>query len=429
MCDVEKKLGELCVARREVVSIVFAGHVDAGKSTIGGQVLNALGLIDKRTLEKYREQARERNRESWYLSWALDTDESERERGKTAEVGRAYFFLKSKKVVLLDAPGHSMYVSDMIVGANQADIAVLVVSARKSEFEAGFEKDGQTREHIYLCRAGGIRKMIVLVNKMDDVGWAEERFEHIKTRLKTFLQRVYGPQEIFYVPVSGTGGENILARNEKCAWYAGETFLGLLERICVARDVDAPFSFSVTEKIKNLGVTTFEGKVLAGTLRCAAVGVLPRGIETAIVAIFDEEDAEIAEAVAGDFVKVKLRECYDQIEEGDLFMEPKCTGFSVSDEFSCALTILDTHNIVGVGYKCVIHIGVSKKECKITAIAAVVDGKVIKKRFAKKGEKVLARVQVETPIVLADGGAMDMFALRNENLTIALGVVKKVIKK
>lgn len=428
----ETGLGELSLGRKDVVSIVFVGHVDAGKSTIGGQVLNKLGLIDKRTLEKYRVQAREKNRESWYLSWALDTDEGERERGKTTEVGRAYFHLPSKKVVLLDAPGHSMYVSDMINGANQADIAVLVVSARSSEFEAGFEKDGQTREHVYLCRAGGIKKMVVLVNKMDEVGWDEERFSHIEKKLRAFLHRIYNTQEVTYIPVSGIGGENILERHGACAWYTGETFLGFLDKVCIERRRDAPFSFTVVDKVRAMGVIVYEGKVETGRLRPCSVVVLPRGIETAIAGIYDEEDVEIGDAAAGDFVRIKLKESYEQIEEGDVIMEPACTGFVVADEFSCVLTVLETPSIVCTGYRCVLHLRMNRRECKITSIAAMVDKKIVRRRFARRGERVLARIKVDVPIVLTSGGEgggpADMFALRTESVTVGLGIVKKVAK-
>lgn len=431
-CDLDADLERLSLRRRDVISIVFVGHVDAGKSTIGGQVLNKLGLIDKRTLEKYRAQAREKNRESWYLSWALDTDEGERERGKTAEVGRAYFYLPSKKVILLDAPGHSMYVSDMINGANQADIAVLVVSARRNEFEAGFEKDGQTREHVYLSRAGGIKKMIVLVNKMDEADWDEERFNYIQNKLKAFLHRIYSMQEVVYIPVSGISGENILEKHGACTWYTGETFLGFLDKVNVVRQVDTLFSFTVVDKVRAMGVIVYEGKVETGRLKSSGVVVLPRGIETAIAGIYDQEDVEIDEAATGDFVRIKLKENYEQIEEGDVIMEAGCTGFVVSDEFVCALTILETPSIICAGYRCVLHLRMNQKECKIMSIAAMVDKKIVRRRFARRGEKVLVKIKVDAPIVLTNweesGTPADMFALRTENITVGLGVVKKIAK-
>ncbi len=153
---------------REHLNVVNIGHVDAGKSTLCGSILVATGMVDKRTIEKYEKEAKERNRESWYLAYIMDTNEEERQRGKTVEVGTANFATEKKRFTILDAPGHKNYVPAMIAGASHADVGVLVISSRKGEFESGFEKQGQTREHAMLAFTIGIRKLIVAINKLDD---------------------------------------------------------------------------------------------------------------------------------------------------------------------------------------------------------------------------------------------------------------------
>ena len=136
-------------------------------------------MVDKRTLEKYEKEAKEKNRETWYLSWCMDTNQEERDKGKTVEVGRAYFETEKKHFTILDAPGHKSFVPNMIGGASQADLAVLVISARKGEFETGFERGGQTREHAMLVKTAGVKHLVILINKMDDptVQWSKERCE------------------------------------------------------------------------------------------------------------------------------------------------------------------------------------------------------------------------------------------------------------
>jgi len=163
---------------KEHVNVVFIGHVDAGKSTLGGNILFLTGMVDERTMEKYEKEAKEAGRESWYLSWALDTSKEERNKGKTVEVGRARFETEKRRYTILDAPGHKSYVPNMISGAAQADVGVLVISARKGEFETGFDKGGQTREHAVLAKMQGINKLVVVINKMDDptVEWSKERY-------------------------------------------------------------------------------------------------------------------------------------------------------------------------------------------------------------------------------------------------------------
>jgi peptide chain release factor subunit 3 len=159
------------------MNIIFTGHVDAGKSTMGGQLLYLTGAVDKRTMQKYEQEAKAAGKDTWYLSWALDSGKEERAQGKTVEVGRAYFETEKRRYTILDAPGHKTFVPSMITGAAQADIAMLVLSARKGEFETGFDRDGQTREHAVLIKNNGISKLVILINKMDDptVNWAQER--------------------------------------------------------------------------------------------------------------------------------------------------------------------------------------------------------------------------------------------------------------
>jgi len=195
---------------REPVSMVFIGHVDAGKSTICGNLMYMAGIIDDRTIAKFKEEAKAKGRDSWWLAYVMDISDDEKAKGKTVEVGRAHFDTKSKKYTIFDAPGHKNYVPNMIMGASVADVGCLVISARKGEFEAGFEKDGQTREHAQLAKSLGIQRLIVLVNKMDDCNWSKTRYDEIYTSLRPFLNQTgYTDSEIKWIPVAGISGANL----------------------------------------------------------------------------------------------------------------------------------------------------------------------------------------------------------------------------
>lgn len=212
-------------AVKEHLNIVFIGHVDAGKSTMAGNILFLSGMVDKRTMEKIEREAKAAGRETWYLSWALDSTPQERSQGKTVEVGRAYFETPARRYTILDAPGHKTYVPSMISGAAQADVAVLVISARKGEFETGFEKGGQTREHIMLVKTAGVNKLIVVINKMDDptVVWEKARYDEIKDKLTPFVRGAGFSlkTDVLWMPVSGYTGANVKDKVAKsvCNWW------------------------------------------------------------------------------------------------------------------------------------------------------------------------------------------------------------------
>jgi len=174
------------------VNIMFIGHVDAGKSTISGNILYLTGMVDERLIEKFKREAIQKGRDSWFLAYIMDSFDEEKDKGKTVEVGRAHFETEKKRYTLLDAPGHQAYVPNMIIAAAQADAGILVISARQQEFERGFDRGGQTREHVLIAKTLNVGRLLVIVNKMDEptVQWSEDRFNEIKKILDTHLKKL-----------------------------------------------------------------------------------------------------------------------------------------------------------------------------------------------------------------------------------------------
>uniref|UniRef100_A0A915L2T3 Tr-type G domain-containing protein n=1 Tax=Romanomermis culicivorax TaxID=13658 RepID=A0A915L2T3_ROMCU len=282
--------------KKEHVNVIFIGHVDAGKSTIGGQLMYVTGQVDKRTLEKYEREAKEMNRESWYLSWALDTNVEEREKGKTVQVGRASFETDRKHFTILDAPGHKSFVPNMIGGASQADLAVLVISARKGEFEAGLDRGGQTREHAMLVKTAGVRHLIVLINKMDDstVNWDKKRFDEAKDKLLPVLKKVgfVENKDLYFMPCSG---------------FTGPPFIEYLDNLPpLSRAREGAVRVVLSDKYNDMG-TVVMGKVESGVVtRGQNLLLMPNKTLVQALQLWSDDD-ETDEIGPGENVKIKLK--------------------------------------------------------------------------------------------------------------------------
>merc|ERR1740124_2156678 len=298
--------------QREHLNLVFIGHVDAGKSTFCGQILFRTGQVDARTIEKYEKEAKEKNRESWFLAFIMDTNEEERAKGKTVEVGRAHFESVTKRYTILDAPGHKNYVPNMIAGACQADVGVLVISARKGEFETGFDRGGQTREHALLAKTLGVRILVVAINKMDDptVDFSKERFDECVEKLTPFLKTCgYNiKKDVIFLPLSALTATNVLEKSDKLPWYEGPTFIEALDTLpAVERNKDSPLRLPILSKYKDMG-TTIEGKVEQGSVKPGdKLWVMPNRVPVEVLNVWLDQD-EVSYLVGGENARIKLKD-------------------------------------------------------------------------------------------------------------------------
>eukprot|EP00753_Platysulcus_tardus_P003569 PLAT12468.27.p1 GENE.PLAT12468.27~~PLAT12468.27.p1 ORF type:complete len:586 (+),score=309.92 PLAT12468.27:886-2643(+) len=423
---------------REHLNLVLIGHVDAGKSTMSGQILYMSGCVDKRTVEKFEREAKERNRESWFLAYIMDTNEEERAKGKTVEVGHAHFETDTRRFTVLDAPGHKDYVPNMISGAAQADVGILVISARRGEFEAGFDREGQTREHALLARTLGVRQLIVAVNKMDEssVLWAEARFTQIKDALAPFLRSIgLKSKDIFFVPVSAITGENMMERLEAgvADWYEGPSLFELLNTVRVpGRDPAATLRVPVLTSYGDRG-TVAMGKVETGVLRVDdRVTIVPGHTDAVVTSILIEEKA-VATAKPGENVTVKLKGCPLEYVSKGFMICPRDDPAPVVDTFLAQIVLvklLDHRPLFSAGYNCVLHTHTATEECTIAKLVAEVDrkGTVLRKKpgFVKAQKIVHARIELARSVTVETFKArpqLGRFTLRDEGKTIAIGRV------
>lgn len=391
---------------KEHVNIIFIGHVDAGKSTLGGSILYATGMVDQRTLDKYKRDAKELGRETWYLSWALDLTPEEREKGKTVEVGRGFFETEKRRYSILDAPGHKTYVPNMIGGASQADVGILVISARKGEYETGFEKGGQTREHAMLAKTQGVNKLVVVINKMDDptVNWSHERYLECTTKLSQFLKGTgYNLKtDVFFMPIAAQETMGIKARipDGVAPWYDGPSLLEYLDNMkALERKTNAPFMMPVAGKYRDMGCM-IEGKIEAGVVKKGmSLTMMPNKQNVEIAAVYGETEDEMGIAQCGDQVRLRLRGIEEEeILPGFVLCSPKRLVHNVS-QFEAQIRILDLKSILTAGFNCVLHVHAAIEEVTFAALLHKLQKGTGKKSklpptHAKRGDSIIARMEI-----------------------------------
>lgn len=440
----KKKLikAEVLGEKKEHVNVVFIGHVDAGKSTIGGQIMALTGMVDKRTLEKYEREAREKSRESWYLSWALDTNQEERDKGKTVEVGRAFFETEKKHFTILDAPGHKSFVPNMIGGAAQADLAVLVISARKGEFETGFDRGGQTREHAMLAKTAGVKYLVVLVNKMDDptVNWDQERYNECRDKILPYLRKLgfNHNKDLFFLPCSGQTGQGLREQIEEsvCPWYRGQAFIPFIDSLpSLDRKNDGPFIMPIVDKYKDMG-TVLMGKVESGECKKGQNLVIMPNRTPVTVDMLISDDEEVAHVIPGENVKIKVKGIEEEDVSPGFVLCDAATPIHTGRIFDAQLVILEHKSIICAGYSAVMHIHCAAEEVTVKALICLVDKKTGEKsktrpRFVKQDQVAIMRIECAGVICLEPFKLfpqMGRFTLRDENKTIAIGKVLKLIE-
>ena len=259
---------------KEALNLIVIGHVDSGKSTLMGHLLFQLGQVSQKIMHKYEQESRKVGKQSFMYAWVLDETDEERERGITMDVGQNRFETEHRVVTLLDAPGHRDFIPNMISGAYQADVAVLVVNATTGEFEAGFEAGGQTREHALLVRSLGVSQLCVAVNKLDTVDWDKARFEAIKDKMKLFLTKQAGfkDSDISFIPCSGLTGENLTkspSTDKLTSWYTGDTLAGVVDKMKTpVRAMEKPFRLAISDIFRAQTGSGFSvsGRVEAGVV-------------------------------------------------------------------------------------------------------------------------------------------------------------------
>jgi elongation factor 1-alpha len=423
--------------------LVVIGHVDSGKSTTTGHLIYKCGGIDKRTIEKFEKEATEMGKGSFKYAWVLDKLKAERERGITIDIALWKFETKKYYFTIIDAPGHRDFIKNMITGTSQADCAILMIAGAAGEFEAGYAKNGQTREHALLAYTLGVKQMIVCINKMDDksVEYKEGRYNEIKEELGKFLTKCgYNVKKVEFVPISGWVGDNMIDRSPAMKWYKGKILIEALDAIePPKRPVDKPLRLPLQDVYKIGGIGTVPvGRVETGVLRPGMTVVFaPVGLSSEVKSVEMHHEA-LEEATPGDNVGfnvkgLSIKDIKRGMVAGDTKNDPpmKCAHFNAQ------VIVLDHPNKIMAGYTPVVDCHTSHIACKFNKLLQLIDKRTGAKKeddpkSIKTGDAAIVEMVPSKPLTVepfTDYPPLGRFAVRDMRKTVAVGVIKQVARQ
>jgi len=465
------------------LGLVIVGHVDAGKSTTTGRLLFELGGMSERDLAKLKKEAQELGKESFLFAFFMDKGKDERARGVTIQCCTREFFTETYHYTIIDAPGHRDFIKNMISGAAQADVALLMVPSNKGGFETSIAKgnhkkgevQGQTRQHARLCHLLGIEQVICGINKMDDksVNWSEDRYKEIKGEVDKMLTKIgYKTKKIPFIPMSGFNGDNLNEPSKNMPWYKGfevkvkkekvkgHTLVDALEKVVrpPKRNDKKAFRMPVSGvyKIKGVG-DVVTGRVEQGKITPGVnVKFYPTGCSGNIFSI-EMHHKNVEMAHCGDNVGLNVKKLPkenmphtgDVMAIDDLKEDPTppraCKEFTalvfVQDhpgKLSCGKAEKDKKTgtmVVKGGFTPSIHIRTAKAPCQMTAInwkmgKSTSNAKVEGVPYIEAGDQAEVVFHPKMPIVVQpfdECKPLGRIAAMDSNSLIMLGKVTKVV--
>ncbi len=299
-----------------ILKFITAGSVDDGKSTLIGRLLYDTNSILDDQLEAIKKANRKNNDGTVDLAILTDGLKAEREQGITIDVAYKYFQTEKRKFIIADAPGHIQYTRNMVTGASNSELIIILVDARKGVIE-------QTKRHSFLAKLLSLKKVLVCVNKMDMVDYEQAVYENIKTDYLALAERL-GLENVDFLPVSALKGDNIVYASEQMSWYSGASLLDYLESVEIPTNKEQPWRFPVqwvvrpqTDELHDY--RGYAGRVLGERLRVGEdVIVLPSGARSKVARI-ELNERDLAGASDGQSIIVHLTDEVD-VSRGDILV-------------------------------------------------------------------------------------------------------------
>jgi sulfate adenylyltransferase subunit 1 len=355
----------------DILRIATAGSVDDGKSTLIGRLLYETNSITKDKIEALENASKRKGLDFLDLSLLTDGLIAEREQGITIDVANIYFSTPTRKYIIADTPGHVEYTRNMVTGASNAKVSLILVDARQGVVE-------QTARHLSIAAMLRIPKVIICVNKMDLVQYQESTFNSIKDSLSELVaQTTFEGQEISFLPISSLYGQNITQKASEMPWFSGNTLLGELEAFEYASTLaHAPARFPVQFVVRPMteayhDFRGYAGKISSGTFKVGdAIRVLPTGQESTIATI-EKFETKLDQAIAGDSVTITLTTDVD-ISRGNTLVLASEENAPALKDFSAQICWLD-HTALSPGKTYLLQHGINITKAKISQITERLD--------------------------------------------------------
>lgn len=420
------------MADKELINIVFIGHVDHGKSTSVGRLLFDGGALSEQEYRKLEEIAKEKGKGTFAFAYAMDNLKEERERGVTIDVSYKRFDAKKHQFTIIDAPGHRDFVKNMITGTSQADAAVLVVAAKEGP-------QPQTKEHAFLAQVMGIKQVVVAVNKMDEVNYDEAKFKEVKESMTKMLTGVgYKADNIKVVPISAWKGDNVVNKTDNLK-YAEKTLLDTLDDLTAPpAPIDKALRLPVQDvyNIKGVGAIPV-GRVETGLLKSGdKVVFMPSG-KTGEVKDIEEHHQKLNEAKPGNNIGFSVRGIgTTDVRRGDV-MGPVNNAPKVAVSFTAQIVVLNHPTAIPVGYTPVFHLHTAQMSMSLTELQKKLDPKTggvaeENPKFLKTGDAAIVKIVPTKPVcaeTFKDFPQLGRFAIRDMGQTVAAGVILEIEEK